>query len=207
MNKRWNELIYKFWSPVYDKFFNSGKFLRARKKIFQEEKFVNNQNILFVGVGTGADLELISHKDLNITAIDYSNEMLDKAKNKFEDSSIQFFKMDAQDMSFKDNHFDVIVGSLVLSVVPDVDKCFKEMVRVLRPNGRIIIFDKFSPKYRKLSVFKKVIRPFIKLLGTDIAVNFETLFKENKYTLSVDEDTSIMLNGMYRKIIIRKIQT
>jgi ubiquinone/menaquinone biosynthesis C-methylase UbiE len=192
---------------VYDKFFNSGEFLKARKKIFQEERFVNNQNILFVGVGTGADLELISHMDLNITAIDYSNEMLDKAKDKFEDSSIQFLKMDAQDMRFDDNQFDVIVGSLVLSVVPNADKCFKEMVRVLSPNGKIIIFDKFSPKDRKLSVFKKVIRPFIKLLGTDIAVNFETLFKENKYALFVTEDTPIMFNGMYRKIVIRKIQT
>ncbi|MCP3027636.1 class I SAM-dependent methyltransferase [Halobacillus sp. A5] len=207
MNNQWNELIYKFWSPIYDKFFNSGKFLKARKKIFQVEKFVNNQNILFVGVGTGADLEVIHHKDLNITAIDYSNEMLDKAKEKFEDSSIKFIKMDAQDMCFNDNHFDVIVGSLVLSVVPNADKCFKEMVRVLKPNGKIIIFDKFSPKDREISVFKKAIRPFIKLLGTDIAINFETLFKENNYALFVNEDTSLMFNGMYRKIIISKLQT
>ncbi|WP_017729241.1 class I SAM-dependent methyltransferase [Halalkalibacterium ligniniphilum] len=205
MNNRWNEMIYKLWSPIYDKVFNSGNFLEARKKIFQGEKFVKNQNILFVGVGTGADLELIKHKELNITAIDYSNEMLEKAKVKFKDSSIKFFKMDAQDMSFKDNQFDVVIGSLVLSVVPDADKCAQEMIRVLKPKGKIIIFDKFSPKGKNLSPLKKAIRPLIRLLGTDIGVNFETLYEKNKEVLSVKEDTPIMFNGMYRRIIINKM--
>ena len=205
MNNRWNEIIYKLWSPVYDKIFNSGKFLEARKRIFEEKKFTRNQNILFVGVGTGADLELLNHNELNITAIDYSSDMLEKAKAKFEGSSIQFLKMDAQDMNFKEKHFDVVVGSLVLSVVPDADKCIKEMVRVLKPNGEIIIFDKFLPKGKKLSHIKKAVRPLIKLLGTDISVSFEKLYEENKEVLSIEEDLALMFNGMYRKIVIRKM--
>ncbi|WP_077624019.1 class I SAM-dependent methyltransferase [Sediminibacillus massiliensis] len=207
MDNRWNEIIYKIWSPMYDSFFNSGKFLEARKKIFQGNKFEENNNILFVGVGTGADLELIDRKDLNITAIDYSNEMLEKAKAKFKDSSIQFLKMDAQKMSFNVNQFDVVVGSLVLTVVPDADKCIKEMIRVLKPNGKIIIFDKFLPKEKKLSPLKKSIRPLIKLLGTDIGISFERLYEKNKESVSIHEDTPIMFNGMYRKIIISKINS
>ncbi|SDH86502.1 class I SAM-dependent methyltransferase [Alteribacillus bidgolensis] len=204
MNNRWNTIIYKFWSPIYDNLFNSGKFLEARKKIFQGEKFGENQHILFVGVGTGADLELINYKDLNITAIDYSYEMLEKAKAKCQSSSIQFFKMDAQDMNFKDNQFDVVIASLVLSVVPDADKCMKEMVRILKPDGKIIIFDKFSPKGKKLSLMKKIIRPFINFLGTDIGVNFETLYESNKENLTVKQNESIMFKGMYREIVISK---
>lgn len=73
----WGNLLYRVWAPMYDKFFNSGKFLKARKEIFQKETLVDNQKILFVGVGTGADLELINYKNLNITAIDYSTEMLE----------------------------------------------------------------------------------------------------------------------------------
>lgn len=205
MNNRWNEIIYKFWSPIYDKFFNAGKFLEARKKLFQGENFVRNQSILFVGVGTGADLELINHKELTITAIDYSNEMLDKAKIKFKDSFVDFHRMDAQDMDFIENEFDIVVASLVLSVVPEPDKCLKEMIRVVKPNGRIIIFDKFSPKEKKLSPFKKIIRSLIKLVGTDIGLNFEKLYKKNKATSSIKEDTSIMFNGMYRKIVMSKM--
>ena len=111
-------------------------------------------------------MELINHQELKITAIDYSIEMLEKAERKFKDSSIQFLKMDAQDMGFTNNYFDVVVGSLILSVVPDADKCIKEMIRVLKPNGEIIIFDKFSPKDKELSPLKKAVRPLIKLLAT-----------------------------------------
>lgn len=204
MNNRWNEIIYKFWSPLYDHFFNSGQFLKARKKIFQEKKFDYGQNILVVGVGTGADLELISHQELNITAIDYSIDMLDKARLKFKDSSIQFFKMDAQNLDLDDNQFDVVIGSLVLSVVPDANTCLKEMIRVLKKGGEIIIFDKFSPTGKDLSPFKKLLRPFIRLLGTDIGLNFESLYENYRGTISVKEDRPLMFDGMYRKILVTK---
>ncbi|QHA91208.1 class I SAM-dependent methyltransferase [Bacillus sp. N1-1] len=206
MNNRWNELIYKIWSPIYDKLFNTGQFLKARKEIFRKTDFVNDQKILFVGVGTGADLELIEHNELDITAIDYSDDMLKKARAKFKGSTVQFLKMDAQDMDFSDRYFDVVIGSLILSVVPDAEKCLKEMLRVLKPNGEIIIFDKFIQKDKGLSPFKKAIRPLIKLLGTDIGINFEKLYRKNKDVFIVKEDSPIMFNGMYRKIIISKIE-
>lgn len=204
VNNYWNKLIYKIWSPVYDKFFNSGSFYQARKTIFQERLFNSSQKILFVGVGTGADLELIDYLGLDITAIDYSPEMLNKAKKKFANSSIQFLEMDAQKMDFIDEQFDIVVGSLILSVVPDPHKCFKEMVRVLKTEGEMIIFDKFSIKGKELSFFKKIIRPAIKVLGTDIGLRFEQLLEHQKLGLSIKEDVPIMFNGMYRKIIVTK---
>jgi ubiquinone/menaquinone biosynthesis C-methylase UbiE len=133
--------------------------------------------------------------------------MLEKAQVKFKDSSIQFFIMDAQNMNLNVNEFDIVVGSLVLSVVPDADKCLKEMIRVLKPNGKIIIFDKFSPKGKELSPLKRAIRPIIKFLGTDIGVSFERLYEKNKEAISVQDDTPIMFNGMYRKIVISKLNS
>src|SRR5690625_1326194 len=127
MNQRWKRVIYKVWSPVYDKLFNSGKFLTSRMKVFEQESFTIDQKILFVGVGTGADLELIVGKEqLDITAIDYSEAMLNKAREKFKETTIQFLQMDAQHMSFPNHQFDVIVSSLVLSVVPNPQQCFRE---------------------------------------------------------------------------------
>jgi phosphatidylethanolamine/phosphatidyl-N-methylethanolamine N-methyltransferase len=204
MNNRWNERIYKFWSPLYDHFFNAGPFLRARKQVFQDVNFDRNLKILFVGVGTGADLELINSRELNITAIDYSNEMLDKAREKFKDSSIEFIKMDAQNLDLTDHSFDLVVASLVLSVVPNPNQCLKEMIRVLKEDGEMIIFDKFTPRGKDLTPFKKIIRPFIKLLGTDIGLNFESLYENHKGTIFVKEDIPLMFRGMYRKILITK---
>lgn len=204
MKQRWNRVIYKVWSPVYDKLFNSGKFLTSRMKVFEQESFTIDQKILFVGVGTGADLELIVGKEqLDITAIDYSEAMLNKAREKFKETTIQFLQMDAQHMSFPNHQFDVIVSSLVLSVVPNPQQCFREMLRTLKPNGTLIIFDKFSPKGQQLSLMKRMIRPLIKLLGTDIGINFEKLYEPFREELSIMEDSAIMLQGMYRKIKIK----
>lgn len=82
MRETWNKVIYKMWAPVYDRFFNSGIFLKARMQIFQESKIHHNHKVLVVGVGTGADLEFIHHTTQSITAIDFSPEMLQKAKEK-----------------------------------------------------------------------------------------------------------------------------
>ncbi|MGP7818685.1 class I SAM-dependent methyltransferase [Niallia sp. 01092] len=204
MNNTWNKVIYKLWSPIYDIFFNSGLFLHARKQIFQEIHFNSNQKILFVGVGTGADLELINHAELNITAIDFSPDMLKKAREKFKTSSIKFLEMDAQDMRFDSNQFDLVIGSLILSVVPNADKCFQEMTRVLKQDGEMILFDKFSSKENKLSLPKKFVRPLIKVLGTDIGLNFEELYEKYSQALVVKEDKPVMFNGMYRKIVVNK---
>jgi phosphatidylethanolamine/phosphatidyl-N-methylethanolamine N-methyltransferase len=202
MNNRWNEIIYKLWSPMYDRIFNTGKFLEARQKLFHHPPFHPHQRILFVGVGTGADLELLDHTQFQITAIDYSGDMLQKAKDKFKDTTIEFIQMDAQQMSFTDNSFDAVIGSLILSVVPDPDRCMKEIIRVLKPQGTMIIFDKFSPP--KMSLIKKMVRPFVKMMGTDIGVNFENLYEQNREAITLKADEPLLFNGMYRKIILTK---
>jgi len=205
MNNSWNRVIYKIWTPIYDKIFNSGVFLNARRQIFQDMPFHSKQKVLFVDVGTGADIELVNHSTLDITAIDFSPDMLKKAREKFKITPIIFLEMDAQNMTFNNKSFDYVVGSLILSVVPDADKCFQEMVRVLNQSGKIIIFDKFTPKNKKLSLSKKIIRPFVRVLGTDIGLNFEELYLRNNNDLRVEKDKPVMMNGMYREIIISKI--
>lgn len=204
LNNSWNKVIYKFWSPVYDKIFNSHLFLDARKRMFEELDFHDHAKVLFVGVGTGADLELIKNLDLEITAIDLSADMLKKAMGKFDDASINFLEMDAQHMEFTNESFDYVVGSLVLSVVPDANECLREMIRVVKGEGKIILFDKFISKGERLSVPIKLLRPLIRFLGTDIGLRFEDLFSGHVDIMEIEENRPIMLNGMYRKIIISK---
>ncbi|MEC2070993.1 class I SAM-dependent methyltransferase [Alkalihalophilus marmarensis] len=205
MNNTWNKIIYKIWSPFYDSFFNSGLFLKARKQVFSDIPFIEGQKVLFVGVGTGADLELIDSTKFDITAIDFSPDMLKKAEHKFANSSITFIKMDAQNMDFNENSFDIVVGSLILSVVPDADACFSEMKRVLKRDGKVILFDKFAPETKQLSLPKKLIRPIAKVLGTDIGLRFESIYMHHKVQLQILLDQPVMLNGMYRRITLKKM--
>lgn len=205
MNNKWNQIIYKAWSPFYDRFFNKGMFLKARKEVFKDIEFINGEKVLFVGCGTGADLVYVPYNNIKITAIDYSSDMLDKAKEKFPHINITFLQMDAQNLTFPDETYDIVIASLLLSVVPNPQKCMEEMIRVVKPKGRIIIFDKFIPKNEELSPIKKAVRPLISMLGTDIGINFEKLSEPFVKQLSIQTDIPIMLKGMYRKIISMKI--
>lgn len=192
------------FTPIYDVFFNHGPFLRARKKIFNSIPFHLGNKVLFVGVGTGADIEQIPYNMLDVTAIDFSNDMLNKAKGKFGNTSIKLLQMDAQELLFPSNTYDYVVGSLILTVVPDGSKAIKEMVRVTKPGGHIIIFDKFTPKGKQLNFIKKLLRPIILLMGTDIGISFEKLSFPFASEVEIKEDKEILYNGMYRKILIQK---
>jgi phosphatidylethanolamine/phosphatidyl-N-methylethanolamine N-methyltransferase len=202
MNNRWNSFIYKCWAPVYDFFFNRGLFYSARKRVFEHVNVAEGSRVLFVGVGTGADLAFFPLDKIKVVAVDYSIEMLKKAKRKY--PHIEFIQMDAQALSLPTHSFDMIVASLIVSVVPNPEKAISEMVRVTKKGGRIIIFDKFVPKHKELSIMKKIIRPFIKLLGTDIGISFEKIYEVVKHECHLVEDADVMMQGMYRKIVLEK---
>jgi len=199
-------VIYRLWAPFYDYLFNSGPFIMARKKIFENLDIKPRSKILFVGVGTGADLQFIMDKDISVDAIDLSPEMLDKARNNYDATNFTFTEMDAQVLAFSRESFDMVIANLILSVVPDPIQCFQEMIRVTGSGGCIVIFDKFAPPSRELPVIKKILRPVVAIMGTDIGRHFEQIVKPYENHIRVEEDEPALFNGMYRKIILRKIQ-
>lgn len=205
MTNGWNHFIYKLWSPIYDRLFNRGRFLEARRQVFRNLNWKNEDHILFVGVGTGSDLEQVDVNRFDITAIDLSGAMLNQAKEKFADRPVRFQVMDAQQLAYADDQFDVVVGSLILSVVPNPVQCLDEMLRVIRPGGQLIIFDKFSPKDgQRPSIVQRLSRPIIKWFGTDIGLSFESLWETRQIDGTLIEDVPVMMNGMYRKMVIMK---
>ena len=107
-------------------------------------------------------------------------------------------------MLFDNNQFDRVIGRLILSVVPNAEVCFQEIGIVLRPGGEMLLFGKFLPKEKKLSLPRRIIGPVIKLFGTDIGLNLERLLGNNQGTLRIKEDVPVMFNGMYRKIVLSK---
>ncbi|MEK5400533.1 class I SAM-dependent methyltransferase [Paenibacillus sp. FSL K6-2859] len=207
MNNKWNKVVYKIGAPFYDRLFNTGSFLKARKRVFEELSLRQGQHILFVGVGTGADLEFFHTSGIKITAIDISASMLAMAKAKVnQHMDINFIEMDAQQLQFQEQTFDIVVANLILSVVPDANQCMGEIVRVTKEQGTIVIFDKFEPDKGKPSLFKKLLRPVISLLGTDIGRNFQSIVQPFYEKLQIKQNTPVLLNGMYRKIILEKLK-
>ncbi|MDF2883101.1 MAG: Methyltransferase type 11 [Clostridiaceae bacterium] len=94
--------------------------------------------VLEIGVGTGKNIPYYPH-GVNITAIDFSYKMLTMAREKAKkfNKPIELIQMDAQNMDFADNTFDMVFTTCVFCSVPDPVKGLKEIRRVCKPNGKI----------------------------------------------------------------------
>ncbi|WP_245736808.1 class I SAM-dependent methyltransferase [Salibacterium qingdaonense] len=199
----WNRFIYKCWSPWYNVLFNRGKFMKARSRIFSSYPFQDSQHILLIGVGTGADLAHIPLSTVKVTGIDLSLDMLHRAVKRYSHSGVHFLYMDAEHMAFQDDTYHVTILSLILSVVASPAQALNEAIRVTKPGGDLIVFDKFTSNKKRYGL-QKLLSPFVRLLGTDINVSFENLVENVEGDIEIIQETPIMFNGMYRKIVLRK---
>ena len=101
--------------------------------------------VLEVGVGTGINLSLYP-TEATVTGIDFSAEMLEKARERMSRKGVRnarLLQMDAADLKFDDRSFDIVYAPYLISVVPDPVKVAREMYRVCRPGGRVIILNHF----------------------------------------------------------------
>lgn len=110
----------------------------TRKRLLSEAK----GKVLEVGVGTGVNLEFYP-ANCEITGIDLSPGMLEKAKARAHKLGItaSLQEMDAQNLQFPDNIFDTVVATCVFCSVPDPIKGLKEIKRVCKPQGKVILLE------------------------------------------------------------------
>ena len=98
-------------------------------------------NVLEIACGTGRvtrHLRRYFKPPVKLTASDFSNDMLEVAKSVLSHPSIDFRVEDAQDLSFPDNSFDLVICYFGLMFLTDKPKGIKEALRVLKPGGRFI---------------------------------------------------------------------
>jgi phosphatidylethanolamine/phosphatidyl-N-methylethanolamine N-methyltransferase len=160
------EGVYDKLAKVYDLFF--GPTLHpGRLKAIQRMNIQAHERVLEVGVGTGINLSLYP-RDCAITGIDFSGSMLEKARERIERKDLQnirLLQMDAADLKFADNGFDIVYAPYLISVVPDPLQVAREMRRVCRPGGRIIFLNHFLSPNPLLSRTERLISPFTIHIG------------------------------------------
>src|SRR3954471_12004026 len=160
------EGVYDKLAKVYDLFF--GPTLHpGRLKAIQRMNIQAHERVLEVGVGTGINLSLYP-RDCAITGIDFSGSMLEKARERLarkELPNIRLVQMDAADLKFADNAFDIVYAPYLISVVPDPLQVAREMRRVCRPGGRIIFLNHFLSPNALLSRTERLISPFTIHIG------------------------------------------
>jgi phosphatidylethanolamine/phosphatidyl-N-methylethanolamine N-methyltransferase len=125
----------------------------------------SGHTVLEVGVGTGINVPLYPN-DCGVTGIDLSDSMLELARRQAASmSNVRLLEMDAADLKFADNSFDIVYAPYVISVVPDPLAVVREMQRVCRPGGKIIILNHFLSRNRLLAWVERAISPFTVHIG------------------------------------------
>jgi len=164
-----NEMVagaYDRWAPVYDIVFGP-IFHRGRQAAIEAAERIGGR-ILEVGIGTGIALKDYSPRN-RIVGIDISESMLEKAKMRVRDMGLthveQLAVMDASNLDFPDNSFDVVMAQYVVSTVPRPEATLDEFTRVLKPGGEIILASRLSEENGIRRSIENFVSPAARKLG------------------------------------------
>jgi len=166
LEKRQVERAYELYAPVYDFIFN-WIFAPGRDSAIRHLAVKPGETILEVGIGTGLNLPLYP-PSCRLTGIDLSQEMLDKAverAQKLAMPNVVLKVMDATSLDFADNEFDKAVATYTISAVPDPVAVLREMRRVVKPDGIIVILNHFRSQRRLTGWVEDLMAPVCTRLG------------------------------------------
>src|SRR5215217_277826 len=158
--------VYEKLASVYDLVF--GPSLHPGRLVAIERMAIKSgDRVLEVGVGTGINTSLYP-RNCQVTGIDLSTSMLEKARERVARearTNVRLIEMDAANLTFADDSFDIVYAPYLVSVVPDPVQVVREMRRVCRPGGRIIILNHFRSANPVLSYVERAISPFTVHIG------------------------------------------
>ncbi|QQT69147.1 demethylmenaquinone methyltransferase [Brevibacterium casei] len=130
------------------------------------------EKILDLAAGTGTSSMSFTHHGAEVVAGDISEGMLAEGRRRH--PKIDFVYADALDLPFADGTFDVVTISFGIRNVHDVDRALAEMLRVLKPGGRLIVCEFSTPTLRPFSVvYKEYLMRALPAVATAVSSNPE----------------------------------
>src|SRR4030081_3733397 len=160
------QLDFDRWAPIYDLVFG-GVFSKGRRAAIIATNNIGGR-VLEVGVGTGISLPQYA-PNLRIFGTDISEGMLRKAKARVADFRLKNVEglavMDAENLEFPDNSFDVVMAQYVVTAVPNPEAALDEFARVLRPGGELIILPRVRADAGVRRFIEQRLQPVVRPLG------------------------------------------
>jgi phosphatidylethanolamine/phosphatidyl-N-methylethanolamine N-methyltransferase len=174
LDKQMVTKAYARWAPVYDLVFGA-VFERGRHAAIAAAERLGGR-VLEVGVGTGISLPHYS-KDCRLCGVDISAPMLRKAQERVTELGLSnvegLWVMDAEQLSFPDDSFDVVVAQYVITTVPNPEATLDEFARVLKPGGEIVLVSRVGAEAGLRRSLEHWFQPAARKLGWRTEFSFE----------------------------------
>jgi 2-polyprenyl-3-methyl-5-hydroxy-6-metoxy-1,4-benzoquinol methylase len=129
---RWHSML-----PVDDG--SSTPWHMLANELLDSEQDVVGRAVLEIGCGRGGFAASLSKRGARVTASDFSSAALELARKEFAILGVQWVQADIQQLPFDEASFDTVVSCETIEHVPDPARAVRELARVLRPEGRLIL--------------------------------------------------------------------
>lgn len=161
--------------------------------------------VLEAGIGTGANLGFYPKDIHSLTGVDFSEGMLNYARKKKRKMKTEFkinlLNADIQALPFPDHSFDTIVSTCVFCSVPDPIKGLRELKRVCKPQGKILMLEHMRSDHPVMGIIMDIMNPVtVTLWGANI--NRDTINNIHQAGLIIEEKTPLM-HSIVRKLTLR----
>jgi phosphatidylethanolamine/phosphatidyl-N-methylethanolamine N-methyltransferase len=192
---------YRRYAPIYDRLF--GAVLEpGRTKLIEHITQAAPQYLLEVGVGTGLLLGRYPAQ-AQVVGVDISAEMLAVAAQRaaaMPERKITLVRSDAETLDFPDGTFDCVTLPYVLSVTPHPDKLIKEVRRVCKKGGTILILNHFSGS-QFWWCLERAVQPLADRVGFRSDFSYEEQILRHDWT--VERVERVNLFGLSRFVVVR----
>lgn len=190
-------------APIYDlteSIMERSRYSKWRNLLWSK---VEGSRILEIGSGTGKNFSFYP-ADAEITAIDFSKNMLKRAKDRASQQKVKvhLLQMDVQNLKFEDNAFDTVVASFVFCSVPEPVRGLTEVERVCKPGGKVVLLEHVLSANLILGWLMNIANPLVvRIVGANI--NRRTVENVCKTNLVVEQVTDLGA-GIFKLIEARK---
>lgn len=199
LTNRWNRVRYRLYAPLYDLL--ARPLEPGRRRAIERLDPEPGEEVLLLGSGPGMDLDHLP-TGVSATAVDLLPTMVRRTEARAEglDRAVTAAVGDAHRLPFADDAFDAVLLHLVLSVVPDPAAVAQEADRVLAPDGRASLYDKFGPMDGRPSFVRRLANPAARALFADLNRPLEPMLADTSLTAGRRES---FLGGLYTVTVAR----
>ncbi len=191
---------YRYIAPLYD-FFLARATAGSRQRSLSRLPQQGSAQVLISGAGTGLDFPFLPTNH-HYTSLDLTAAMQSRSRSRAQALNMELVQGDSMALPFANESFDYVVLHLIVAVVPNSARCMAEAARVLKPGGRILVFDKFLQRKQRAWL-----RRSLSLLTAKFATRLDVVFEdilESTPELKVVSDEPALAGGWFRLIELKK---